>query len=95
MEFWHLPSQLYIPMMELHNENKALEHKDVAIIYTAVRAGITMAHDKLYLASRLTSAVVLKHLNLDQEDLNDAIKFAYMEADSVLAAMNPSLRSCR
>jgi hypothetical protein len=66
MEFWHLPSQLYIPMMELHNENKALEHKDVAIIYTAVRASITMAHDKLYLASRLTSAVVLKHLNLDQ-----------------------------
>jgi hypothetical protein len=53
-------------MMVLHNENKALEHKDVAIIYTAVRASITMAHDKLYLASRLTSAVVLKHLNLDQ-----------------------------
>ena len=80
-------------MMVLHNENKALEHKDVAIIYTAVRAGIAMTHDNLYSASQLTSAVVLKHLNLDQEDLNDAIKFAYMEADGVLAAMNPSLHS--
>ena len=95
MEFWHLPSQLYIPVMELHNENKALEHKDVAIIYTAVRAGIAMTHDNFYSASQLTSAVVLKHLNLDQEDLNDAIKFAYMEADGVIAAMTPSHHSCR
>jgi HD-like signal output (HDOD) protein len=92
MEFWHLPSQLYIPMMDLHNENKALENKDVAIIYTAVRAGLAMTHDNLYSASQLITPFMLKFLNLDQEDLNDAIKFAYMEADGVLAVMNPSLR---
>jgi len=92
MEFWHLPSQLYIPMMDLHNENKALENKDVAIIYTAARAGLAMTHDNLYSASQLITPLVLKFLNLDQEDLNDAIKFAYMEADGVLAVMNPSLR---
>ncbi|WP_297821008.1 HDOD domain-containing protein [uncultured Paraglaciecola sp.] len=95
MEFWHLPSQLYIPVMELHNENKALEHKEVAIIYTAVRAGVAMTNDNFYSASQLISTLVLKHLNLDQEDLSDAIKFAYMEADGVLAAMSPSLHSYR
>lgn len=92
MEFWHLPSQLYIPVMDLHNENKALENKDVAIIYTAVRAGIAMTHDNLYSASQLINPLVLKYLNLDQEDLKDAIKFASMEADGVLGVMNPSLR---
>ena len=91
MEFWHLPSQLYIPMMDLHNENKALGNKDVAIIYTAVRAGVAMAHDNLYSPSQLVTPLVLKYLKLDQEDLKDAIKFASMEADGVLHVMNPSL----
>jgi HD-like signal output (HDOD) protein len=90
MEFWHLPSQLYIPVMDLHNENKALQNKDVAIIYTAVRAGVAMAHDNLYSTSQLVTPLVLKYLKLDQEDLKDAVKFASMEADGVLGLMKPS-----
>ena len=90
MEFWHLPSQLYVPMMDLHNENKALQNKDIAIIYTAVRASVAMTHDNLYSASQLISPLVLKYLNLDQEDLKDAVKYASMEADGVLGIMNPS-----
>ncbi|WP_299083262.1 HDOD domain-containing protein [uncultured Paraglaciecola sp.] len=91
MEFWHLPSQLYVPVMDLHNENKALKNKDVAIIYTAARAGIAMADNQLYSASQLISPLVLKFLKLEQEDLQDAVKFASMEADGVLGVMNPSL----
>jgi HD-like signal output (HDOD) protein len=92
MELWHLPSQLHLPVMELHDENKALENKDVAIIYTAVRAGVAMAHDNLYSPSQLVTPLVLKSLKLDQEDLKDAVKFAAMEAGGVLGVMNPSLR---
>lgn len=92
MEFWHLPSQLFNPVMELHNENKALENIDVAVIYTAVRAAVAMTHDSLYSASQLISPSVLKYLNLEQEDLKDAIKFASMEADSVLNIFKPSFR---
>tara|TARA_R110002153_G_scaffold3739_9_gene17945 strand:+ start:17063 stop:17908 length:846 start_codon:yes stop_codon:yes gene_type:complete len=90
MEFWHLPSQLYIPVMDLHNENKALQNKDVAIIYTAVRAGVAMSHNNLYSTSQLVTPLVLKYLKLDQEDLKDAVKFASMEADGVLGLMKPS-----
>ena len=90
MEFWHLPSQLYLPVMELHDENKALKSKDIAIIYTAVRAAVAMTHDNLYSASQLVTPLVLKYLKLDQEDLKDAVKFASMEADGVLSVMNPS-----
>lgn len=92
MEFWHLPGQLYTPVMDLHNENKALKNKDIAIIYTAVRAGVAMSNDHLYSTSQLVTPLVLKYLKLDQEDLKDAIKFASMEADGVLGVMNPSLR---
>lgn len=91
MEYWRLPSQLYIPVMDLHNENKALQNKDIAIIYTAVRASVAMTHDNLYSASQLITPLVLKYLKLDQEDLNDAVKFASMEADGVLGVMNPTL----
>ena len=92
MEFWQLPSQLYIPVMDLHNENKALENRDVAIIYTAARAGVAMTHDNLYSASQLVTPLVLKYLKLDQDDLKDAIKFTFMEADGMLGLMKPSLR---
>jgi HD-like signal output (HDOD) protein len=92
MEFWHLPSQLYIPVMDLHNENKARVNKDAAIIYTAVRASVAMVHDNLYSASQLVTPLVLKYLKIDDEDLQDAVKFAYMEAGGVLGVMNPSLR---
>ena len=91
LEFWQLPSQLYLPVMDLHNENKALKNKDVAIIYTAVLASIAMAHNNLYSASQLISPLVLNYLNLEQEDLKDAMKYASMEARGVMAVMNPSM----
>jgi HD-like signal output (HDOD) protein len=92
MKFWHLPNQLYIPVMDLHNENKAQENKDVAIIYTAARTGVAMAHDNLYSTNQFVTSSVLKYLKLDDEDLKDAVKFASMEAVGVLGVMNPSLR---
>lgn len=89
LEFWQLPSQLHLPVMDIHNENKALEDKDVAIIYTAVRAGVAMTEDNLYSVSQLVNPMVLKYLNIDQQDLQDAVKFASMEAQGVLSVMNP------
>jgi hypothetical protein len=92
MEYWHLPSQLYIPVMDLHNENKALKNRDVAIIYIAARAAVAMVHNNLYSTNQLVTPLILKTLNLEHEDLTDAVKFATMEADGILSVMNPSPR---
>jgi HD-like signal output (HDOD) protein len=92
MEYWHLPSQLYIPVMDLHNENKALKNTDVAIIYIAARAAVAMVHNNLYSTNQLVTPLILKTLNLEHEDLTDAVKFATMEADGILSVMNPSPR---
>jgi len=35
--------------------------------------------------------LVLKSLKLDQDDLHDAVKYASMEADSIIAIMNPRM----
>ncbi len=89
LEFWQLPSQLHLPVLNLHNENQALKDKDVAIVYTAVRAAIAMAEDRLYSASQLVTPLVLKYLKINEEDLQDAVKFASMEAHGVLSIINP------
>lgn len=90
MEFWRLPSQLYLPVSDTHDDNKALQSKDVAIIYIAARAGVAMSNDRLYSVSQLVTPLVLQYLALDQEDLKDATKFATMEANGILSVMSPS-----
>jgi HD-like signal output (HDOD) protein len=86
---WRLPEQLCYPVYHLHDENKALESKEIAILYTAVRAAAAMTNERLYSLSQLVSPMVLKSLTLDQDDLADGVKFALMEADNILAIMNP------
>ncbi|MFT5313358.1 MAG: HD-like signal output (HDOD) protein [Paraglaciecola sp.] len=88
---WRLPEQLYYPIFHLHDEKKALKSKEIGIVYTAFRAAIAMTNGGLYSVSQLVSPKVLKSLKLDQNDLADALKFASMEADNMLAIMIPRL----
>jgi HD-like signal output (HDOD) protein len=92
LEFWHLPEHIFVPVMNIHNENKALENKEIGVIYTAVRAGVAMANENLYSASQLITPLVMNYLKLEQEDLQDAVKFAFMEADGVLSIMHPKFK---
>ncbi|NCP63823.1 MAG: HDOD domain-containing protein [Paraglaciecola sp.] len=91
LEMWRLPSQLYTPVMHIHQENMALQNKEIAIIYIAVRASVGMTNDGLYTVGQLVTPLVLKSLKLDQDDLHDAVKYASMEADSIIAIMNPRM----
>jgi HD-like signal output (HDOD) protein len=86
---WQLPERLCYPVFHLHDENKAQESKEIGILYTAVRVAAAMTNERLYSLSQLVSPMVLKSLKLDQDDLTDGVKFALMEADNILAIMNP------
>ena len=86
---WQLPEQLCYPVFHLHDENKALRSKEIAVLYTAVRIAAAMTNEKLYSISQLVSPKVIKSLGLDQDDLADGVKFALMEADTLIAIMNP------
>ncbi|WP_340678291.1 HDOD domain-containing protein [Paraglaciecola sp.] len=89
MQVWRLPSQLYIPVMHTHNENKALTDKEIAIIYCAARASIAMATDDIYTVNQLIQPLVLRSIKLETYDVNAAVKFALMEADNIINIMQP------
>jgi HD-like signal output (HDOD) protein len=89
LEYWNLPTQLYMPVQNAHDENKALENKEAAVVYLAIRAGVAMSNDHLYSVSELVPPKVFQYLNLDQEDVQDAVKYALMEAEAVLGVMGP------
>ena len=92
MQAWRLPSQLYIPVMHIHNENKALSNKEVGIIYCAVRASVAMATDGIYTVNQLIPPLVLSSLKLENYDVNAAVKFALMEADNIITIMQPKTK---
>lgn len=93
LKFWNLPSQLYIPVEHAHNENVALEHKETALMYIAIRASVAMSHTELYSVGELINPKVMQSLNLEQDDIQDAIKFAHMEAANVLGVISPKFNN--
>lgn len=87
MQIWRLPSQLYLPISYTHDQNKALNDKEVAVIFCAVRASIAMANPGMYTTHQLVPPAVISALNLENYDLNAAVKYALMEADNIITLM--------
>lgn len=87
MEMWHLPVQLYLPIKHIHNEDRALKDKEIAVVYCAVRASIAMANNRIYTVNQLVPPLVISSLKLENYDVNAAVKYALMEADNIIALM--------
>lgn len=90
LRLWQLPMQIFSPVDAIHDENKALANREVAIVFTAVRASTAMVSDGMYSNSALINPLVLKSAQLDEESLEDAINFTNLEANKILAIMRPS-----
>ncbi|WP_306021524.1 HDOD domain-containing protein [Paraglaciecola sp.] len=92
MQVWRLPSQLYLPIEHIHDEIKALKDKEIAVIFCAARAGIALANQHLYTPHQLVPPTVISALNLENYDLNAAVKYALMEADNIITLMQPKAK---
>lgn len=90
MKVWHLPTQLYLPISDMHNESEALQNREVAILYCAVRASLSITSDGMFTINQLISPALFKFLGLENYDLNAAIKYASMEAESIIHIMKPN-----
>ena len=86
---WSLPSQLYLPIKYTHDENRALNNKEIAVILCAVRASIAMANQDMYTIHQLVPPLVISALKLENYDLNAAVKYALMESDNIITLMQP------
>jgi HD-like signal output (HDOD) protein len=89
MQMWSLPSQLYLPIKYTHDENKALNNKEIAVIFCAVRASVAMANQDMYTIHQLVPPLVISALKLENYDLNAAVKYALMESDNIITLMQP------
>ena len=91
MRLWQLPEQLCHMVSESHNEKKALTNKEIAILFTAIRAATAMVNEDVYDIQQLVNPVVLESAGLDEEQLQDAVRFSQLEALKMLSIMNPRL----
>ena len=88
LRMWQLPTQLYMPVGAVHDENLALTSKEIGIIFTSVRAATALVETELYTVNQLSNPLVVSHLKLDESDLLDALKFARMEADNIFSILH-------
>lgn len=91
MKLWQLPDQLCHMISLIHNEEKAITNKEVAIIFTALRAATAMVNEDTYTIGQLVNPVVLESSGLDEEQLQDAVRFTRLEALKMLSIMSPRL----
>ncbi|WP_026377382.1 HDOD domain-containing protein [Aestuariibacter salexigens] len=88
LEHWNLPSQLYLPIQDMHDKSKALASSEIAVLHTAVRLSTEVHFADVYPALSLVDKQVVASLKLDEDDLRDANKFAAMEVDSITSIIN-------
>jgi HD-like signal output (HDOD) protein len=89
MRQWQLPSNLHQPLLFAHNENKALTTRENGLTYIAVRAAMSMIENEKYQINNLVNPHMLQAAGLEEIDVEDAIKFAYMEANNLLDIFQP------
>lgn len=91
LQMWQLPTQISLPIGLIHDKSKALENKEIGILYTAVRAGFALSQTPKLNHEDIIDMSVLKSIDLDKEALQDAVDFSNNEITKMLAIFNPIL----
>lgn len=91
LQLWQLPTQLSFPIKFIHNENKALHNKEIAILFISARAAYMLASKPADDPLATTDKVVLASAGMDESYLQDAINFSRQEIDKMLTIFNPRL----
>lgn len=91
LQIWQLPTQISLPIGLVHNGKKAIENKEIGIMYTAVRAGFAMSLTPKWNYEEIIDLSILESTGLEKDDLQDAINFSDKEITKMLAIFNPTL----
>lgn len=93
LQLWELPTQISAPIAHVFDEDKAIENKEIAIMFTATRIGFALANDFQGDPVSLTNEVILKSADIDTDLVRDAVIFSRKEIDKMLSIFNPRLAS--
>lgn len=88
---WNLPSNLFTPIANQHNESLALKQTDIAILYLAVRLALQCAIPDAKETIHLVSASIINSLKLSEAELESVILSSKVESYKILSIMNPEL----
>lgn len=88
---WNLPSSLFTPIANQHNESLALKQTDIAILYLAVRLALQCAIPGAKESAHLVSAEIINSLKLSEAELESVILSSKVESYKILSIMNPEL----
>ncbi|MCV2883467.1 HDOD domain-containing protein [Aestuariibacter sp. AA17] len=91
MRDWLLPEQLCYMVEHIHDQPKALSNKEIAVLYSALRISASMVAEKEFPLTRALDNDVTKQLDLDDSAIQDAMRFARMEASKMLSIMKPKV----
>lgn len=84
---WKLPVPITYPIGHMHNEQKAISSVDVGVLYTAARVALEMVEEQIYVPNTLANSLVLENLELELHHLKAAVRFARLEANSMIKIM--------
>ncbi|MBN7826207.1 HDOD domain-containing protein [Bowmanella dokdonensis] len=88
---WNLPSSLFTPISNQHNLPLALTQTDVAIVYLSVRIAQLIVYKDRFRYAQMIHEPLLNSLKITEAEVEEAIRYARVEAYNILVIMNPEL----
>ncbi|AWL12894.1 hypothetical protein HMF8227_02442 [Saliniradius amylolyticus] len=88
LRHWQLPEQFCYVLSNNHNFAKALDNKEVAILYLSARLALPMA-DPSFSQKMGMNEDLMNTLALESYDITNITRLVTMEASQLLAIMNP------
>lgn len=91
LQLWDLPTQLSVPIADIYDEDRAIENKEIAIMFTATRIAFALANGFQGDPVSLANEVILKNAEIDDDLVRDAVIFSRKEINNMLSIFNPRL----
>jgi HD-like signal output (HDOD) protein len=91
LQLWQLPSQLTLPLLDIYDQPKSMENKEIAIMFLATRLGYALATGFKGDVLTLINPDVMEGAGIDEEVVQDAVKFSCLEINKMLALFNPAM----
>lgn len=91
LKLWQLPEQLYSPLFDLHNAQKATESREIAVMYLAYRLALSATLPEQFKGRNVIQGIVMDAMGLLYDDLESVVHQSEMEAREMLHLLNPNL----
>ncbi|MBN25863.1 MAG: HDOD domain-containing protein [Alteromonadaceae bacterium] len=87
LQQWGLPSHLYQVLPNTNNESAAYTSQEASLMFTIYRIAIAMVAPENMSPLSSIHPLILRKAGLEEQDITDGIKFAHMEAQTMIGLL--------